>query len=54
MEQLTSIHNQHVKDWKSYKPKARRQTGTYLLDGWHLVQEASKAGIGAFRSSGDN
>ena len=25
--------------------KTRRQTGTYLLDGWHLVQEASKAGI---------
>ncbi len=46
MEQLTSIHNQHVKDWKKLQTKkARRQTGTYLLDGWHLVQEASKAGI---------
>ena len=41
-----SIHNQHVKDWKKLQTKkARRQTGTYLLDGWHLVQEASKAGI---------
>lgn len=46
MEQLTSIHNQHVKDWKKLQTKkARRQTGTYLLDGWHLVQEATKAGI---------
>lgn len=46
MEQLTSIHNQHVKDWKKLQTKkVRRQTGTYLLDGWHLVQEASKAGI---------
>ncbi|MBB1080114.1 RNA methyltransferase [Limosilactobacillus sp. STM2_1] len=46
MEQLTSIHNQHVKDWKKLQTKkARQQTGTYLLDGWHLVQEASKAGI---------
>lgn len=46
MEQLTSIHNQHVKDWKKLQTKKfRRQTGTYLLDGWHLVEEAAKAGI---------
>ena len=33
MEQLTSIHNQHVKDWKKLQTKkVRRQTGTYLLD----------------------
>lgn len=45
MEQLTSIHNQHVKNWKKLQTKKyRRQTGTYLLDGWHLVQEASRAG----------
>lgn len=46
MEELTSIHNQHVKDWKKLQTKKfRRQTGQYLLDGWHLVNEAVKAGI---------
>ncbi|MGM9892294.1 TrmH family RNA methyltransferase [Limosilactobacillus sp.] len=45
MEELTSIHNQHVKDWKKLQTKKfRRQTGEYLLDGWHLVNEAVKAG----------
>lgn len=46
MEELTSIHNQHVKNWKKLQTKKyRRQTGRYLLDGWHLVQEAHKADI---------
>lgn len=46
MEKLTSIHNQHVKNWKKLQTKKyRRQTGTYLLDGWHLVNEAIQAGI---------
>lgn len=45
-EQLTSIHNQHVKNWKKLQTKKfRRQTGLYLLDGWHLVQEALKAHV---------
>lgn len=45
-EQLTSIHNQHVKNWKKLQTKKfRRQTGSYLLDGWHLVQEALKAHV---------
>lgn len=45
MEELTSIHNQHVKNWKKLQTKKfRRQTGEYLLDGWHLVNEAIKAG----------
>ncbi|MBD7894979.1 RNA methyltransferase [Limosilactobacillus sp. Sa3CUN2] len=45
MEKLTSIHNQHVKNWKKLQTKKyRRQTGTYLLDGWHLVSEATQAG----------
>lgn len=45
-EQLTSIHNQHVKNWKKLQTKRfRRQTGLYLLDGWHLVQEALKAHV---------
>lgn len=46
MEELTSVHNQHVKDWKKLATKKfRRQSGLYLLDGWHLVNEAVKAGI---------
>lgn len=45
-EQLTSIHNQHVKNWKKLQTKKFRcQTGLYLLDGWHLVQEALKAHV---------
>lgn len=46
MEELTSIHNQHVKDWKKLSTKKfRKQTGYYLLDGWHLVNEAVHAGV---------
>lgn len=46
MEKLTSIHNQHVKNWKKLQTKKfRRQSGSYLLDGWHLVNEAIKSGI---------
>lgn len=45
MEKLTSIHNQHVKNWKKLQTKKyRRQTGTYLLDGWHLVSETVQSG----------
>ncbi|WP_367342207.1 TrmH family RNA methyltransferase [Limosilactobacillus sp.] len=40
-EQLKSVHNQHVKNWKKLATKKfRRQTNRYLLDGWHLVNEA--------------
>lgn len=46
MEKLTSVHNQHVKNWKKLQTKKfRRQTGRYLLDGWHLVSEARQAGV---------
>lgn len=46
MEVLTSIHNQHVKNWKKLQTrKYRRKTGQYMLDGWHLVQEAIKSGL---------
>lgn len=45
MEKLTSIRNQHVKNWKKLQTKKyRRQSGTYLLDGWHLFNEALQAG----------
>lgn len=46
MEELTSIHNQRVKNWKKLQTrKYRRQTGQYMLDGWHLVQEAIQSGL---------
>lgn len=46
MEELTSLKNQHVKDWRKLQHKKyRNATGTYLLEGWHLVNEARQAGI---------
>lgn len=43
-EKITSVHNQHVKDWRKLQTrKGRKKFGQYLLDGWHLVQEASKS-----------
>lgn len=44
-EQLTSLKNQRVKDWKKLATKrGRNRQGAYLLDGWHLVQEAINGG----------
>ncbi|MBM7544228.1 TrmH family RNA methyltransferase [Weissella beninensis] len=41
MEQIVSKKNEHVKVWaKLATKKGREVQGTYLLDGWHLVQEA--------------
>lgn len=46
MEELTSLKNQRVKDWKKLQHKKERNaTGTYLLEGWHLVNEARQAGV---------
>lgn len=43
-EKITSVHNQRVKDWKKLQTKkGRRKSNTYLLDGWHLVLEASRS-----------
>lgn len=45
LEKIISVHNQHVKDWKKLQTKKQRQkTDSYLLDGWHLVEEALDAG----------
>ncbi|CAM3107484.1 TrmH family RNA methyltransferase [Lactiplantibacillus plajomi] len=44
MEKINSLQNAHVKAWKKLQTKkGRRQQGLYLLDGWHLVNEALKA-----------
>ncbi|CUS26072.1 tRNA rRNA methyltransferase SpoU [Paucilactobacillus oligofermentans DSM 15707 = LMG 22743] len=41
MENISSVQNQKVKNWKKLATKKQRtKEGSYLLDGWHLVQEA--------------
>ncbi|MHA5106725.1 RNA methyltransferase [Oenococcus oeni] len=41
MEIITSNQNSRVKIWTSLQTlKGREKSGTYMLDGWHLVQEA--------------
>ncbi|AOT55822.1 TrmH family RNA methyltransferase [Weissella soli] len=41
MENITSAQNARVKSWAKLQTKKGRQASqTYLLDGWHLVQEA--------------
>lgn len=43
-EKITSGQNKKVKQWRSLtSKKGRKATQTYLLEGWHLVQEAIKA-----------
>ncbi|KLD57738.1 hypothetical protein WP50_31495 [Lactiplantibacillus plantarum] len=46
MEKINSLQNAHVKAWKKLQTKkGRKQQGQYLLDGWHLVNEAVKAHV---------
>ncbi|MFC6275759.1 TrmH family RNA methyltransferase [Levilactobacillus tangyuanensis] len=43
-EKITSGQNKRVKQWRSLSSKKGRQaTQSYLLESWHLVQEAIKA-----------
>ncbi|HEY4399283.1 MAG TPA: RNA methyltransferase [Lactobacillaceae bacterium] len=45
MERILSNQNAKVKAWaKLATKKGRKDSKTYLLDGWHLVEEAIKAG----------
>jgi len=38
---ITSIQNQQVKDWKKLRRKKYREvTGTFLIEGYHLIEEA--------------
>ncbi|CAM3143454.1 TrmH family RNA methyltransferase [Leuconostoc rapi] len=44
MDRILSNQNSRVKAWKKLATKKGRQENrTYLLDGWHLVEEAIKA-----------
>ncbi|MBC2138213.1 TrmH family RNA methyltransferase [Listeria innocua] len=41
MEQIQSVKNDRVKQWKKLQTrKGRDKTGTYLVEGFHLVEEA--------------
>ncbi|MDQ0230987.1 TrmH family RNA methyltransferase [Metabacillus malikii] len=43
MERIESVKNQKVKQWKKLHTKKEREaTGTYLIEGLHLVEEALK------------
>ncbi len=43
MEKINSIQNNRVKAWTSLQTKkGRDKNKTYLLDGWHLIEEAIK------------
>lgn len=45
MEKITSNQNNHVKEWKKLQTKkGRKKSNSYLLEGWHLVQEAIENG----------
>ena len=41
MIDITSVNNQQIKDWKKlHTRKERKKTNTYLVEGFHLVEEA--------------
>ncbi len=43
MEKILSAKNQKVKQWKKlHTSKGRRETGSYLIEGTHLLKEALK------------
>lgn len=42
---ISSMQNERVKDWKKLQTsKGRKKSNRYLVETWHLVQEAQKAG----------
>ena len=46
MEVITSLQNARVKKWTAlHTKKGRDETGLFLVEGEHLIQEALKAGI---------
>ncbi len=46
MERIESLSNARVKKWTSlHTKKGRDETGLFLVEGEHLIQEALKAGI---------
>ena len=46
MEKITSLQNNKIKETAKLKEKKyREQTNTYLVEGYHLVEEALKHGL---------
>ncbi|MDR0846911.1 MAG: RNA methyltransferase [Lactobacillales bacterium] len=46
MREINSAKNEHIKELKKLaKKKYRDETGTYLIEGWHLLEEAGDAVI---------
>lgn len=46
MKRIDSTQNQSIKEWAKLKQKKERdRTGLFLIEGDHLIQEASKMGI---------
>lgn len=46
MKHIQSVNNPLVKEWKKYvTKKVRDKTGTFLVEGFHLVEEAFKADV---------
>lgn len=43
---ITSVQNERIKQLKKlHTAKGRRQAGEYLVEGWHLVEEALKSNL---------
>lgn len=43
MKHITSVKNGQIKEWKKlHTKKGREQSGLFLIDGYHLVEEALK------------
>lgn len=43
---ITSVQNERIKQLKKlHKAKGRKQAGEYLVEGWHLVEEALKSDL---------
>lgn len=46
MKIIESKQNQQVKEWKKlHSKKGRRKTGTFMIEGFHLIEEAVKSGV---------
>lgn len=44
--EITSLTNERIKTWtKLHQTKYRRETGQFLIEGQHLIEEAQQAGL---------
>lgn len=44
--EITSVHNPKVKEWcRLHQKKHREQTGMFLIEGMHLIEEAQRVGL---------